>query len=249
MDTLAIRLLNDPPLRGPINMARDEAMMTLVGTGESPPAFRLYQWVEPTVSLGYFQRHADFLAMPPRVSELAVVRRPTGGGAILHDLELTYSIALPMGHPLLKQGPNRLYEVVHDALITALREHDVMSARCAHSDGSGAARGPFFCFSRRHCYDLLVGPEKIVGSAQRRTRHAVLQHGSIILANRFREQPTAAVTQPFEQTVRALRASFPCVLQANLATILAPGSWSDHELAVAAELLPKYAGDAWTRRL
>jgi len=248
MDDLAIRLLNDPPLPGPANMARDESLMTLVGTGASPPTLRLYQWIEPTVSLGYFQRYTDFLAMPPPVSNLAVVRRPTGGGAILHDLELTYSLALPMGYALLKNGPNRVYEMAHDAIITALRDFDVTPARCGESDGSGAARGPFFCFARRHCYDLLIGPDKIAGSAQRRTRHAVLQHGSIVLGNRFAQQPTAVVMQPFEESLQQLRGSFPQALQASLKIDVAPSKWSERELEVAEGLQEKYAGDEWTRR-
>src|SRR3970040_852910 len=106
-----LRVLDDPPLDGPTNMAGDEALMTLVGTDDSPPTLRLYQWIEPTISLGYFQHFVDYRALPPPAGELPVVRRLPGGGAILHDLELTYSLSLPAGHGLLAHGPSRLYEV------------------------------------------------------------------------------------------------------------------------------------------
>ncbi len=120
--TDTIRVINDPALAGPVNMARDEALLAQVGDGISPPTLRLYQWDPPTISLGYFQRYADYESLPSPAGELAVVRRQTGGGAILHDLELTYSLALPLAHPLLAKGPSKLYEVAHDAIIACLAE-------------------------------------------------------------------------------------------------------------------------------
>src|SRR3990172_9526549 len=110
-DRPRLRVLHDPPLDGPTNMARDEALLTLVGTSQSPPTVRLYQWNPPTISLGYFQHYGDYVSLPPPAGTLPVVRRLTGGGAILHDLELTYSLTLPTGHQLLAHGPGRLYEL------------------------------------------------------------------------------------------------------------------------------------------
>jgi lipoate-protein ligase A len=244
-----IRLLRDPPLDGPTNMARDEALMLRVGSGASPAAMRLYQWSPPTISLGYFQRYADYEALSPPAGRLPVVRRPTGGGAILHDLELTYSLALPVGHPLLAQGPNRLYQLARDAIVEALNKIGSNAVRCGHIDDSGAARGPFFCFERRHCYDVLVGTEKIAGSAQRRTRHAVLQHGSIILGNRFPQQRAAHPQQPFEESIAALRESMVASLEAITGCRIVPGPWSLEEVAEATRSLAKYASPAWTGRL
>ena len=192
--TRTIRLLQDPPLDGPANMARDEALLAGVEAGESPPTLRLYEWTPPTVSLGYFQPYADYEALEPPAGDLAVVRRTTGGGAILHDLELTYSLALPTTHALLSQGSNHMYELAHDAIIASLNALGIPSARDGESDTSGTARGPFFCFDRRHCFDVLVDGQKIAGSAQRRRRLGVLQHGSIILGNRYTQQTTASVS-------------------------------------------------------
>lgn len=247
-DARELRLLSDLVLDGAVNMARDEALMTLVGEGKSPPTLRLYQWREPTISLGYFQRYADYLALPAPAGGLPVVRRLTGGGAILHDLELTYSIALPIKHPLLDDGPNRLYELAHDAVIATLGELDLSAGRCGITDDSGAAKGPFFCFERRHCYDVLLGGDKIAGSAQRRTRAAVLQHGSIILANRFAQQPTAIARKPYDSAVSSVRQRFAKELARVCNASVFEGNWSADELALSTALTEKYAGDEWTKR-
>jgi lipoate-protein ligase A len=247
-DPVGIRLLIDRPFDGPTNMGRDEALMACVGAGESPPTLRLYRWDPPTISLGYFQHYADYEALPPPAGRLAVVRRPTGGGAILHDLELTYSLTLPVGHALLSRGPNRLYEIAHDAVIAALGAAGLSTQRCGVTDDSGAARGPFFCFERRHCYDVLLGDGKIAGSAQRRTRQALLQHGSIILGNRFAQQPTARPVGDFDSLVALVRDRFVEAFAAASGVRLEPGEWSEMELRMSQQLLIKYAGAEWTRR-
>lgn len=244
----AIRVLQDPPLAGPANMARDEALMIRVGEGTSVPTLRLYQWSEPTISLGYFQRHDDCAELSQPVGGLPVVRRMTGGGAILHDLELTYSIALPIDHALVAGRPERLYTLAHDALIACLGSLGVLATMCGVTDDSSPTRGPFFCFQRRHRFDVLVGSDKIVGSAQRRTRLAILQHGSIILANRYDQQPTARAPVPFQQGIESLRSTFPKQLGELTGSEFVPGDWSAMELAAAETLTGKYAGDEWTKR-
>ena len=222
--------------------------MTLVGTAQSPPTLRLYQWDSPTISLGYFQHYADYASLPPPAGGLPVVRRLTGGGAILHDMELTYSLSLPVAHPLLGDGPSRLYELAHDAVIVALTSLGLRTTRCGISDDSGAAKGPFFCFQRRHCYDVLLGSDKIAGSAQRRTRTAVLQHGSIVLANRYAQQPTAQVERPFEESIRGVRSAMVEAFARISGVFCVPGEWSDEELTLVVALQDKYAGSPWTQR-
>ncbi len=229
-------------------MARDEALLTTIGDGHAPPTFRLYQWSEPTISLGYFQHYADYTALTPPAGDLPVVRRLTGGGAILHDLELTYSLTLPTGHVLLGHQPNMLYERMHEAVIAALETCDQAPSVCGTSDDSGAARGPFFCFERRHRFDVLLGMDKIVGSAQRRTTKAVLQHGSIVLGNRFEQQLTAQVDRPFDQTAEEMRRLLMDQFQSVMDYQLTPGVWSDDEQHAADNLKEKYSGPDWTRR-
>lgn len=243
-----IRVLQDPPLDGPTNMARDEALMTCVGRSESPCTLRLYQWDPPTISLGYFQRYAEYESLPPPAGTLPVVRRLTGGGAILHDLELTYSLTLTSNHRLLSKGANRLYEMAHDAVITWLGSLDLTATRTSPCK-RGAKEGVFFCFERRHRYDVLIGRDKIAGSAQRRRREAILQHGSIILGRRYNQQATADVPLSYDESIRHVRSGFAEHLAAVTAETLQPGDWSTIELAAADELVPKYAGDAWTKRM
>jgi lipoate-protein ligase A len=187
---LEARLLIDPPAPGPWNMAVDEAL--LIDAAENNTAsLRLYGWRQPTLSLGYFQRYADrnqHAASRP----CAVVRRQTGGGAILHDRELTYSIVLPQNHPFAKQS-QQLYTGMHQAIIAALTPANSSPESNAHLQirETGAQlrahEEPFLCFQRKSPGDVIVPSSgaqptwKILGSAQRRYRRAVLQHGSLLL--------------------------------------------------------------------
>lgn len=243
-----IRIVVDPPLDGPTNMARDEAIMILVGTGDAPPTLRLYQWEPPTISLGYFQCYADYESLPPPEGDLAVVRRLTGGGAILHDLELTYALALPTGHSLLARGPKHLYELAHNAITAALGDFGIEASPCGTTDDSGAARGPFFCFARRHAVDLVIGTEKLVGSAQRRTQHAILQHGSIILGRRFDEQPSAGSQLDHHSLIQGLPPKLIACFAKESGCVCQIATLSEEELSLAASLTVKYAGEEWTRK-
>ncbi len=243
-----LRVIQDAALSGPENMGRDEALLACVGRGASPPTLRLYQWDPPTISLGYFQRYADYESLAPPAGDLAVVRRHTGGGAILHDRELTYALALPMGHELMADGPNVLYDTTHKAIIACLADAGLMSQPCGQTDDSGAAKGPFFCFERRHCYDVLIGVDKLVGSAQRRTKDAVLQHGSIILGRRFEQQTSARIDLPPSPLIDTLRKVLPEKLSVAFGVGIEAGDWSEEELEEAMPLVEKHAGDEWLRR-
>ena len=247
-DIRSIRILQDPALDGPTNMARDEALLVRAGSGASPPTLRLYQWDPPTISLGYFQRFADYERLPPPLNSLAVVRRQTGGGAILHDLELTYSLTIPIDHSLLEGGPNCLYEVVHDAVIASLATLGIPASRGGQDDDSGPTRGPMFCFRRRHRFDILVGQEKVVGSAQRRTREAILQHGSIILGDRTSQPAIVSLAVPLDPTRQRLRSLIPKELEQCGGVRLEPGAWLPAELMEVEALTRKYAGRDWTQR-
>ncbi|MCE5267831.1 MAG: lipoate--protein ligase family protein [Planctomycetaceae bacterium] len=174
------RLLLDPPASGSWNMAVDEALLEAATEGHS--TLRFYRWSEPTLSLGYFQTYKDRFAHEAS-RDCAVVRRSSGGGAILHDIELTYSLAVPEQHPL---AATRLktYRAVHFALIAALKRWQIEAGMltCATAPRPDGGREPFLCFQRRSPGDVLVGCHKVAGSAQRRCRGAVLQHGSLLLA-------------------------------------------------------------------
>jgi len=165
----------DTPHSGPRNMAVDEALLE-----GGRPVLRFYAWSEPTVSLGYFQRYADRESHP--ASRLCpVVRRRSGGGAIVHDRELTYSLVLPHDSPLVAQRLE-LYAAIHRSFITVLRQFGVAA------EFSGVEQGGkdiFLCFQRLSVHDVVVRQRgkilKILGSAQYRNKAgSVLQHGSLL---------------------------------------------------------------------
>ena len=157
-------------------MAADECLLE-AASADGLRAVRLYRWSEPTVSLGYVQDEDEFQA-EGRFSDLAAVRRLSGGGAILHHLELTYSLVLPPGDPLVAD-PTRLYSLVHDAILDVLRAAGVEAAM--RGEDRKLSAEPFLCFIRGDRHDIVFEGHKIVGSAQRRRRGAVLQHGSLLL--------------------------------------------------------------------
>ena len=242
------RLLIDLPTDGAANMARDEVLLVGVGGSTSPPTLRFYKWDPPTISLGYFQKYREYESLPSPAGELAVVRRTTGGGAILHDREWTYSIALPASHALVQANAAHLYEVVHDALIDTLGLLGVRAQRCELTDGSSAGRGPFFCFDRRHCTDVLLDGRKLAGSAQRRTKTAILQHGSIILANRCEQHHVATIADQINIDDEALLTPLVDALEQRMGAKLQQGRWSANELAHAEELTAKYGGEQWLKK-
>lgn len=167
-------LVEDEPRTGVWNMAFDEALLEAASRrGES--ILRLYRWSEPTLSLGYFQKTVP-TDLPQALQSLPRVRRLSGGGAILHHFEWTYSCAIPRTHPLA-QRTERLYEVVHGALIRSLSDLQVD----ARLRGDSSEAEPFLCFLRGDARDVVVAHQKVAGSAQRRRRGAVLQHGSVLL--------------------------------------------------------------------
>ena len=171
------------PLRsatGQHNMAVDQLLLEAVDR-ERCPTLRWYSWQEPTLSLGYFQALAD-RQLHPASTALDCVRRATGGGAIVHHHELTYCLALPDSRSRTG-GRADLYRALHRGVADVLRGWGIR-AEPFRSLGTQphTAGTPFLCFQRRSEEDLVVAGYKILGSAQRRTQHAILQHGSLLLA-------------------------------------------------------------------
>ena len=155
-------------------MAIDEQLLN--DAVEGIPSLRFYEWARPTISLGHFQS-VQGGAIPERFTGLDTVTRLSGGGAILHDRELTYSCAIPPTHPIVRE-PGNLYDLVHFAIIDVLQSRGVA---CQFRGEAAFVDKSFLCFSRGDARDLVIGRQKIVGSAQRRRRGAVLQHGSLLL--------------------------------------------------------------------
>jgi lipoate-protein ligase A len=174
------RLLVDSPAQGAWNMAVDESLLEQVGRGESLPTLRLYAWQPACLSLGYAQPFADVDSTRLRERGWEVVRRPTGGRAILHTDELTYSITAPLDESRVAGTVLESYNRLARALLAAVKSLDVPVEMKEHKRGQEAAQGPV-CFEVPSAYEITVKGKKLIGSAQARRKEGVLQHGTLPL--------------------------------------------------------------------
>ena len=189
------RLIKDSYHTGFMNMAIDEAIMIAHREGLVPPTIRFYQWSPPTVSLGYFQDLEKEIDVDVcKNLGIDIVRRPTGGKAVLHDKELTYSFIIRESHPLVNDSILDTYKKISGGMIRGLSYLGITAelvplreklksiplgneakSKIPHSDIKS------ICFSVPSQYEVQVMGKKIVGSAQVRKREIVLQHGSLLI--------------------------------------------------------------------
>jgi lipoate-protein ligase A len=160
-------------------MAVDEAILLSLAGGEAWPTLRFFAWVPPCLSLGYAQPLAD--ADLERLGALGwgLVRRPTGGRAILHTDELTYSVVVPMGEPRVAGGVVESYQRLSAGLLRGL-EFMGLAARADREYvlPGREAKGPV-CFETSSNYEITVAEKKLLGSAQTRKQGIILQHGAL----------------------------------------------------------------------
>ncbi len=177
MGARAWRLFQDDAADAAWNMSVDEAL--LLAAPGAPPALRLYGWREPSVSLGLRQAEPVWL---PRCAALGVpvVRRVTGGGAVLHAGDLTYSVVAALDTPELPRDLRGSYEWIRARLIRGLELAGLAAQRSRAQAGADRLE---LCFAGATGYEVELDGEKLVGSAQRRGARAFLQHGSIRLAD------------------------------------------------------------------
>lgn len=242
----SLRVIHDPPAAGPWNMAVDEMIFeTVAAAGQ--PILRFYQWQEPTLSLGYFQALEDRQTHPASLT-CPVVRRSSGGGAILHDRELTYSVALPLADRWSRPAAE-LYDTFHSALVATLGKLGLTATLCPATDPQ--RREAFLCFQRRAAGDVLASGHKVAGSAQRRRQGALLQHGSVILAQ-SPFAPEVAGLSELGLTVSSdtLSTTWLDELQKSWPNATIWGSaWLQHERDQASEILAqRFSTSAWLAR-
>ncbi len=267
MTTRVWRLLITPPQPGAWNMAIDQAIAELYPTLQRP-TLRLYRWAPPCLSLGVAQRlHRDVDVAACMARGIDIVRRPTGGRAILHDREVTYAIVTAANDALVDRGTiARSYLAISEALLAGLRRLGIkpeLAPRPAHPRGKSAA-----CFDEPGQYEIIVGGRKLVGSAQARMGGVLLQHGSILLhadtralAAVLRLPPSLAGTALDDHLIamdQALGAapSYESVVESLVRGFescwpvrFEPGELTQAEQARAAELVrEKYGNTAWTER-
>ena len=185
------RLVDDVPASGAENMATDEAILRASESALTPPTLRLYGWSEPTVTVGYLQSVEPF-----KGCGLPIVRRITGGRAVLHNIELTYSLVCPSSAPLYISGISGGYRFVSACIQLALADMGLASTMVS-SRPSRTSMQKSSCFHGASRFELTVDGQnrdeqngdgqdgqkkgrKLSGSAQRRFKGAFLQHGSII---------------------------------------------------------------------
>jgi lipoate-protein ligase A len=175
------RLVKNEALPGSLNMALDESILEGVSAGISIPTLRLYAWSPPCVSLGYAQPYSDIEISRAESRGWTIVRRPTGGRAILHTDELTYAVIAPIDHPDLAGGVIPSYQRLSKALMRGL-EYIGLSVNVAPEVKlSEQERSNPVCFEVPSSYEIEVAGRKLLGSAQVRRLGGVLQHGTLPL--------------------------------------------------------------------
>lgn len=175
------RLINSGFQTGAMNMALDEALVHSVANGDSLPVLRFYRWQPATVTIGYAQSVATDLDQEACLQAgLDVVRRSTGGRAVLHDQEVTYSVIAPLNTDLFGQSVLDCYRVISEILQKTLVQLGLSAElvpgkpRGGHPNAMKAV-----CFSAPSQYELVIEGRKVAGSAQKRFGQTFLQHGSI----------------------------------------------------------------------
>ncbi|MCZ6528824.1 MAG: biotin/lipoate A/B protein ligase family protein [Chloroflexi bacterium] len=253
-------------------MALDEAILEAVLKHRAPPTLRFYAWDPPCLSLGYAQTVNDADQAAIELEGWDLVRRPTGGRAILHTDELTYSISAQVDHPLFANGVLASYERISVALMAGLEAMGI-EPELRMADPPALGNGSPVCFQNPGAFEITVEGKKLVGSAQLRRAGAVLQHGSlplkgelgrICLALRYanqheRERAMGEVGRhaitvesalgeplPWEETARHLTAGFESTLQARFSR----QEPSQLEIRRSHEILEmRYAHSDWTQRI
>ncbi|MBT3240284.1 MAG: lipoate--protein ligase family protein [Chloroflexi bacterium] len=189
------RLIKTPPASGAWNMAVDEAILQAVGRQEVPPTLRLYSWDPPCLSLGYAQSYKDVHENALSSNGWEVVRRVTGGRAILHTDELTYSVIGPKTEPRLEGGILTSYQRLSQALMLTL-ENLKLSVKALPKEKTPSDSGyDPVCFDVPSHYEITIDGKKLVGSAQARRKEGVLQHGTLPLSGDLTRITQALVYQ------------------------------------------------------
>ena len=268
------RLLITPPARGARNMAVDESILEHIGRGASLPTLRLYAWTPACLSLGQAQPYADVDVTRLKQRGWEVVRRATGGRAILHTDELTYSVIAPTTEPRVEGSVLESYNRLAQALLLAVQSLEIpveMKEHVGHA--SSVTQSNPVCFEVPSTYEITVNGKKLIGSAQARKKEGVLQHGSLPLtgdltricqalvfenesarddaSQRLLERATTVesalgVGVSWEKAQQAFVHAF----EAQLGLSFELGALSESESKRAEELVKeKYAHPAWTERV
>lgn len=243
MEVPRCRLLPFLVADGPGQMAADQTLLESAVAGTA--SLRFYAWSEATLSLGYFQTEKE-RRQNPRLAALPFVRRPSGGAALVHHHELTYALALPPGPLWQRGGPwlRRMHEIIAAALGRLGVSVELAPEKKNHSTS-------LLCFRQLTPDDLCIGGAKVVGSAQRKQRGALLQHGGILLASSSFTPELPGIrelsgrTLSAEETRNAVRNEF----SRQTGGEWVEADWTEAERRRIEELRSgRYDGDEWNRK-
>jgi lipoate-protein ligase A len=263
MHDMIWRFIIDPPLCPAMNMAIDEAIAYLFIKDKMPPTLRLYQWESPALTLGSFQKVDATLRHFLETNPVTPIRRITGGQALLHDKDLTYSIIASTHDPLFSGGIKKTFYSIAQGLLVGLAQlgvsaeiHTPMS-NAASLRGQRALRGRSpFCATSLSWYEIAIDEKKLVGSAQKRWPDHFLQHGSLPLVSTPFEDDLYKgrslnlydlinrLVSPFEME-GAMKLGFETAWTIKLTR----GSLTSEEIKLANHLVTeKYNNTGWTQR-
>ncbi len=265
------RLLDTETNDAYYNMAVDEAVMEVHRAGLVPPTIRFYQWSPPGLTLGYFQQIQETVDKEVcKENNTDIVRRLTGGRAILHDDELTYSIVISEKLAYLPKSILESYKIISKGIISALHFLGLGVELKAVENNRKAPKGfSSACFDAPSWYEVVIKDKKLVGSAQTRKDGIILQHGSIpfsinadILYNvlkipsekvreglkkRFLKQATALNWETASKlTYKQLKDALIAGWENEFEIKLKPGHLSEKEIELVGNLIRnKYRTDDW----
>jgi lipoate-protein ligase A len=260
-----------------MNMAVDEAILQHHAGGKVPPTVRFYTWNPATLSIGYFQKAMREINLEEvRRRKLGFVRRATGGRAVLHDKELTYSVIVSENHPRMPSSVTEAYKVISMGLLHGFQNlglaAEMVSLASEEEKEKYSSPGSSACFDSPSWYELVVEGKKVAGSAQTRQRGVILQHGSILLdmdvellfsllnfpSERVKQrmiesfrQKAVTINEVSERPVGLQEAidAFVRGFASGLEVELVPSDLTAEELALADELArTRYAAEEWNLR-
>ena len=272
-ETTTWRLIEHAPAKGAWNMAVDEAILESVYKGDSLPTLRLYAWEPACLSLGHAQPFSEVNTQALAEKGWDVVRRPTGGRAILHVDELTYAVIAPEDEPRVRGGVLESYLRLSEALLESLHILGLSPRAEEKTQKTKKEKPNPVCFEVPSNYEITVNGKKLIGSAQARRKEGILQHGAlplygdltrIITALQFsntdkKEKAKSSLLSHATTVERELghpvgwmqaNDAFKQAFQKVLNLELDPSALTKHELdRVEALMSTKYAHPSWTERI
>jgi len=235
------RLIDSGYLDAYTNMAIDEAVFLMREKLDLPATLRFYAWKPAAISIGYFQKIEDPSLEEYKRQKITIVRRFTGGGAILHRNEITYSLACSTNEFPLLQDIIKAQQLVHEAIIIGLQNLGI-NAELERKETKGP--DPYFCFVAPSKYDVVEEGRKIGGSAQRRRNRAFFQHGSILMDNNITSE-----SRKEKKDRGKIIDSLVWGFEKRLGIRLLPGQLTKEEVKLSQELKEtKYSTQNWNYR-